>query len=272
MDCPHCHCCQTRRLPRTTDLGYAVFRCQRCGRTFNERTGTPFNFVEVPTEIVFQVLLCRVRYKLSYRDIAEMFLLRGFVFTHETVRDWEERFAPLFAQELRAKRQGKAGTVWYVDETYVKVKGQWCYLYRAMDEAGDLVDVRLSEKRDMAAAKAFFEQAKHTTGQVPERVVSDGHTAYPRAVAEVLGEEVKHDRVGCVANPIEQDHRGIKQRYYPTLGFKNVDAAARFCQIVDEVRQCFRPRRWMGEKVSLAERRTHFLKRVEELRSLVAPA
>jgi transposase-like protein len=64
MDCPHCHCCQTRRQPRTTDLGYAVFRCQRCGRTFNERTGTPFNFVEVPTEIVFQVLLCRVRYKL----------------------------------------------------------------------------------------------------------------------------------------------------------------------------------------------------------------
>ena len=76
---------QTVKLPRTTDLGYAVFGCTDCGRTFNERTGTPFNYSEVPTDIVFQVLLCRVRYKLSYRDVAEMFLLRGFAFTYETV-------------------------------------------------------------------------------------------------------------------------------------------------------------------------------------------
>ena len=90
---PHCHATQTTKLQRTTDLGYTVFRCQSCGRTFNERTGTAFNFVEVPTDIVVQVLFFRVRYKLSYRDVAEMFLLRGFEFTHETVRDWEERFA-----------------------------------------------------------------------------------------------------------------------------------------------------------------------------------
>ena len=65
MDCPHCRGAETRRLRRTTDLGYPVFRCQGCDRSFNERTGTPFNFVEVPTEIIFQVLLCRVRYQLD---------------------------------------------------------------------------------------------------------------------------------------------------------------------------------------------------------------
>ena len=70
MNCPHCHSARTTVLQRTTELGYAVSRCQNCNRTFNERTGTPFNFVEVPTDIVFQVLLYRVRYKLSYRDIA----------------------------------------------------------------------------------------------------------------------------------------------------------------------------------------------------------
>ena len=156
MNCPHCHCTRTTQLQRTTDLGYAVCRCIGCDRTFNERTGTPFNFLEVPTDIVFQVLLCRFRYKLSYRDVAELFLLRGLVFTHETVRDWEERFAPLFADELRAKRKGNVGKVWHVDETYIKVKGQWCYLYRGMDQDGNLVDARLSEQRDMAAAKAFF--------------------------------------------------------------------------------------------------------------------
>ncbi|HEY9665060.1 MAG TPA: hypothetical protein V6C65_42000 [Allocoleopsis sp.] len=98
MNCPDCGSARTTRLRRTTNLGYAMFRCKDCCRTFNERTGTPFNFIEVPTDIVFQVLLCRLRYKLSFRDIAEFFLLRGFEFTHETVRDWEERFAPIFAK------------------------------------------------------------------------------------------------------------------------------------------------------------------------------
>ena len=172
MNCPHCHSTQTTQLQRTTDLGYAVFRCQSCGRTFNERTGTPFNFVEVPTDIVFQVLFHRVRYKLSYRDVAEMFLLRGFEFTHETVRDWEERFAPIFADPLRAKRKGKAGQRWYADETYGKVKGPWCYLYRAMDQDGNLVDSRLSQQPDLAAAKAFFEQTQDVAER-PESVVTD---------------------------------------------------------------------------------------------------
>jgi transposase-like protein len=106
MNCPHCLSTQTSQLKRTTDLGYAVFHCKTCQRTFNERSGTPFNFIEIPTDILFQVLLCRLRYKLSFRDIAEFFLLRGFEFTHETVCDWEERFAPLFAEQLRVKRQG----------------------------------------------------------------------------------------------------------------------------------------------------------------------
>jgi transposase-like protein len=136
------------------DLGYAVFHCAGCQRKSNERTGTPFNYLEFPTDIVFEIVLCRLRYKLSLRNLAEMFLLRGFEFTHETVRDWEERFAPMLAEQLRRKRKGKAGRRWYVDETYLKVKGKWCYLYRAIDRDGNLVDSMLSTTRDMAAAKA----------------------------------------------------------------------------------------------------------------------
>ena len=75
-----------------------------------------------------------------------MFLERGLVFTYETVREWERRFAPLIAEQLRAKRRGQAGQSWYVDETYVRVKGKWCYLYCAIDADGNLVDSRLSEK------------------------------------------------------------------------------------------------------------------------------
>lgn len=93
----------------------------------------------------------RLRYKLSLRDLAEMFLVRGFEFTHEAVRDWEARFAPLITEMersvvLRSRRRGKAGSSWYTDETYIKVGGKWCYLYRAIDQDGNLVDSMLSKK------------------------------------------------------------------------------------------------------------------------------
>jgi putative transposase len=79
------------------------------------------------------VVLGRLRYKVSLRDLTEMFLMRGYVFTHEAVREWEERSAPLLSGQLRAKRRGQAGKSWYVDETYLKINGQWHYLYRTID-------------------------------------------------------------------------------------------------------------------------------------------
>ena len=159
MNCPHCASPRTKEQRKITALGYRTFCCSDCRRTFNERTGTPFNYLEYPTDIVLLVILWRLRYKLSLRDLAEMFLQRGFVFTHEAVREWEARFAPLMGDQLRMKRRGQASRSWYVDETYVSVKGKWCYLYRAIDRDGNLVDSMLSEKRDMEAAKRFFKQA-----------------------------------------------------------------------------------------------------------------
>ena len=93
MVCPHCQSPRLQQLNRRTELGYAVFRCGSCRRKCNERTDTPFNYLELPTDIVFEIVLCRLRYKLSLRNVAEMFLPGGFGFTHEAVRDWEQRFA-----------------------------------------------------------------------------------------------------------------------------------------------------------------------------------
>lgn len=231
-------------------MGYATFFCSACQRTFNERTGTSFNYLEVPTDIVLLVVLWRLRYKLSLRDIAEMFLTRGFVFTHETVRDWETRFAPLLTDHLRAKRHGQAGKSWYVDETSIKVRGKWCYLYRAIDHDGNLVDSRMSEKRDMEAAHSFFEQAVVVVGHAPETVTTDGHRSYPRAIRETMGSEVTHRTNKYLNNRIEQNHREIKQRYYPMRGFGTVEAAARFCSAFDELRHYFRLRCTMGEPLS----------------------
>ena len=98
MVCPHCHSPELRKLNRRTELGYEVFCCGDCGRKSNERTGTPFNYLEFPTDIVFEIVLSRLLYKLSLRNLAQMSLLRGFEFTHEAVRDWEERLPPLLAE------------------------------------------------------------------------------------------------------------------------------------------------------------------------------
>ena len=272
MNCPYCAAATTRKRAKKTKLGYAIFFCPQCRSTFNERTATPFNYLEVPTDVVLLVVLWRLRYKLSLRDVAEMFLERGFVFTHETVRDWEERFAPLIADHLRTKRHGQAGKSWYVDETYIKVRGKWCYLYRAIDHDGNLVDSRLSEKRDMDAAQQFFAQALAVVGHAPETVTTDGHRSYPRAVREALGREVVHRTNVYLNNRIEQDHRGIKQRYYPMRGFGSFASAARFCRAFDEVRQFFRVRITMEQKISLAQKRETFHQQLDALKTLVPVA
>ena len=201
-----------------------------------------------------------------------MFLERGFVFTHETVRDWEARLAPWVADELRKRRRGVVGESWYVDETYIKVDRRWCYLYRAIDRNGHLVDVRLSQTRDLAAAKAFFRSARAVTGVVPDRVTSDGHSAYPRAIACELREDVTHRTNQYLNNHLEQDHRGIKQRVRPMLGFKRFTSAARFCPTHDELRNFLRPSTARNQLVSLARRRLMHTRRLCVLMKLLKAA
>ena len=125
-------------------------------------------------------------------------------------------------------RRGQAGRSWYVDETSLKVHGKWCYLYRAIDSDGNLVDSRLSEKRNMEAAKEFFTQAVGVVGHVPDEVTTDGHTSYPRAIRETMGSNVQHRTNTYLNNRLEQDHRGIKQRYYPMRGCGNIESGGTF--------------------------------------------
>jgi putative transposase len=130
----------------------------------------------------------------------------------------------------------------------------------------------LSQKRDMDAAKRFFLQALQTVGSAPERVTTDGHRSYPRAIREVLGTDVLHRRNQYLNNHLEQDHRGIKQRYYPMRGFGSFLAASRFCRACDEVRQFFRIRTTMKQPVSLRQQREMFRQRLVALQALVQTA
>jgi putative transposase len=173
---------------------------------------------------------------------------------------------------LRKHRRGKIGCSWYVDETFIKVKGRLVYLYRAIDRDGNLVGVLLREKRDKAAAQAFFRSARTGTGRVPARVTSDGHDAYPGAIKAELGEGVRHRTSRYVNNHLEQDHRGIKQRTRPMAGFKSIELAKRFCQVHDEVRNFLRPRSRRNEVVSLAQRRLLYTARTRVLLTSLAAA
>jgi putative transposase len=237
--CPPCAATATTEQPRRTALGYRAFRCRACHRTFNERTGTAFNHLQYPTDLVLLVVLWRLRYKLSLRDLAGMFLARGIVFSHEAVRNWEACFAPLLTARLRAKRRGRGGTKWHAEETYVRVNGRWCYLHRAIDREGNLVEALPSETRAMAAAQRCFAQALDIVDHAPAQVTTDGHDAYPRAIRETLGPTVYRRDSRCKNNHIEQDQRGVKQRYYRMRGFGALASAARFRTGFEEQRQLY---------------------------------
>jgi transposase-like protein len=109
MNCPHCRSRATSQRKQRTALGYQRFSCRCCRRRFNEPTGTPFNDLQFPTDIVLLAVLCQLRYKLGFRDVAELLLQRGYEVTHETVRAWEFRFAPLLGERLRTRRRGQTG-------------------------------------------------------------------------------------------------------------------------------------------------------------------
>ena len=183
------------------------------------------------------------------------------VFTHEAVLEWEAQLAPLLSETLRKHRRGRIGQSWYVDETYIKV-----------NRDGNHVEVLLSEKRDRTAAEAFFRSARIVTGNVPERVTTDGHDSYPGAIKAELGETVRHRTNPYLNNHLEQDHRGIKQRTRPMGGFKHVDSAKRFCRVHDEVRNFLRPHSQRNERVSLAQRRLLYTARTRVLLTSLAAA
>jgi putative transposase len=270
MTCPHCLSTAISKRKGRTALGYRTFFCRACRRRFNERSGTPFNDLQFPSDVVLLAVLWRLRYKLSFRDVAELLLQRGYEVSHETIRVWEFRFAPLVSERLRARRRGQAGRSWYLDETYVKVSGRWCYLYRAIDRDGNLLDSMLSERRDRAAARRFLKGMIEVTGRGPKRLTTDRHPAYKKAIRWIVGRKVLHRQHQYLNNRMEQDHRPIKQRYYPMLGFGRFDSASRFCSAFDELRHYLRVRPPQGQRVSASDRRQIFSTRWSTLMAELA--
>lgn len=145
-------------------------------------------------------------------------------------------------------------------------------MYQAIDEFGNLVDVRLSKTRDLAAAEAFFKQAVETVGHKPTQVTSDKHASYPKVIRKQLGRKVEHRTTKYLNNPMEADHRGIKGRYKPMLGFKSFESASRFCSAYDEQRNWFRYREYRNDSLPLQRQRTLYRTRFAYLQILFKAA
>jgi putative transposase len=116
MHCSRCQSTAVTERPERTAQGYRRFRCSDCAKQFNERSSSRLNRMQYPSDVIALVVLWRLRYKLSLRDLTEMFLIRGIVFNYEAVCDWEAKLTPALADELRLSRKGKVGRSWYVDE------------------------------------------------------------------------------------------------------------------------------------------------------------
>jgi transposase-like protein len=192
------------------------------------------------------IILCvrwYITYKLSYRDLVEMMAERGVDVSHTTILRWVQRFVPEFEKRWNCYAY-PVGTSWRVDETYIKVRGRWTYLYRAVDKQGLTIDFLLSERRDIAAAKRFFSRAIEQHG-APETITLDGYPATHAAIAElkeggVLRPQVKVRTSKYLNNIIEQDHRRVKQRIYPMLGFKrfrNATIAIKGIELAQKIRK-----------------------------------
>jgi transposase-like protein len=177
-----------------------------------------------PSDVIVLAVRWYLRFGLSYRDVEELLTERGVEVDHVTVYRWVRRFTPLLADAARPCRHA-VGDRWQVDETYVKVAGHWRYVYRAIDQFGQVIDVFVSARRDAKAARRFFDQAISATKLTPIEVTTDQAPVYP-AVLEELLPAAWHRTDQYANNGVECDHGRLKARLRPMRGLKQ-DRSAR---------------------------------------------
>ena len=201
-------------------------------RAAQVRPDRSFKGRQFTAEVILWAVRWYLMFPISYRDLELMLADRGVEVAHTTVFRWTQAYAPEIEKRIRPQLRPSDGS-WRVDETYVKVKGRWMYLYRAVDSRGQTIDFLLSAKRDAEAAKRFFRKAlaqPHTVN--PRTITVDKNAAYPKASAEMkrdgeLWWRSKLRQVKYLNNIVEQDHRNVKRLIDLGLGFGNFWTARR---------------------------------------------
>ncbi|MFP3126122.1 IS6 family transposase [Ectobacillus funiculus] len=212
-----------------------------------------FKWKHYQPNIILFTVRWYLRYNLSFRDLVEMMEERGLSIAHTTIMRWVHQYGPELDERVR-RHLKTTNDSWRVDETYVKVKNQWMYLYRAVDSKGNTIDFYLSESRDEQAAKRFFKKALAASHICKPRIITvDKNPAYPVAIQELKEENsmpksIQIRQVKYLNNIVEQDHRFIKKRIRPMLGLKSLRTAKRIIAGIEAMHMIKKGQTLQGEK------------------------
>src|SRR5215216_6899802 len=206
--------------------------------TNSSPTYTGYRF---PGEIISHAIWLYFRFSLSYRDVEELMAARGIIVTYETIRQWCRTFGQQYANQLR-RRRARTGDKWHLDEVFLTIKGKRHYLWRAVDQQGNVLDILVQRRRDKRAAKKFFRKLLKGLMYVPRVIVTDKLKSYGAAKREILP-GVEHRQHRYLNNRAENSHQPTRQRERRMQGFKSPGQAQRFLAAYGPIAQHFRPRR-----------------------------
>src|SRR6202022_999287 len=202
---------------------------------------SPYKGHRFPADIISHCVWLYFRFSLSFRDIEEMMAERGVVVSYESVREWCLKFGAAYAKRIRAHGP-RPGDRWHLDEVFLKIQGKLQYLWRAVDQDGDVLDILLQSRGKKRAAKKFFRKLLKGLQYVPRAIITDKLRSYAAATAEVMP-SVEHQQQGRLNNRAENFHQPTRERERRMRGFKSPGHAQRFLSIFGVIASFFRPGR-----------------------------
>ena len=204
-------------------------------------TTPPYKGFRYPAEIISHAVWLYHRFNLSFRDVEELLATRGVIVTYETVRQWCRKVDQQFANQLR-RRRAQPGDKSHCDEVFLKINGKRHYLWRAIDQDGNVLDILVQSRRNKAAAKKFFRKLRKGCTYVPRVVITDKLASYGAAKREVLS-SVEHRQSRYLNNRAENSHQSTRKRERVMQRFKSAGHAQRFLSAFGPIRDHFCPRR-----------------------------
>jgi putative transposase len=191
-----------------------------------------------PPEIISYAVWVYHRFCLSFRDVEDLLAERGITVSYEAIRIWCQKFGPGYARSLK-RRQGRLGDSWHLDEVFIRINGQQQYLWRAVDQDGDVIDILVQPRRDQRAAERFFRRLLSGQGKEPFQIITDKLRSYSAAMRTILG-EVAHNTKRYANNRVEASHQPTRQRERQMRRFKSAGQAQRFLSLHGVVQNLFR--------------------------------
>ena len=210
-----------------------------------------------PSEIISHAVWLYHRFCLSFREVEELLAERGITVTYETVRQWCQKFGPAYARKLK-KRQGRLGDTWYLDEVFVTIQGERQYLWRAVDQDGDTIDILVQRRRNKKAAERFFRRLLKGQGREPRWLMTDKLKSYDAAHRTVMP-TVEHINAVYANNRAEVSHQPTRQREYHMRGFSSSTQAQAFLTLHGLTQNLFRLGRHLMQAVNYRILRTRSL-------------